>query len=238
MACCGQKTTHQPTSAVGTVQTTGTVQNRRTRKWISIYQSLVDAVPDGGWIFKTSLKGMPVIINGTSPVDAMAKTRDAFSKNSVPFDEFNFWLEANIQWTERTDIKHHLSSVADLMAIKAGRGGQPVVHPVANHPPGEWGSVAWRFLGLVLAKSTYDHTEFISVFRMITDMLNPVTNPRIGCAECHIEASGMLNDLVHNTIPNLASARIWLVNKHNLVNERLGKPQLQMSEAASANFWD
>jgi hypothetical protein len=203
-----------------------------------MHQALVDSIPDGGWKFRTSLNGVPLEILGSSAQDTMAKTRQYFFDNRQPFDELKFWIEANIQWVGRTNVKHHLASEADLLATASEEfAGKP--EPVAaDHPPSEWGSVAWRFLGLVLAKDRYDHMEFIGVMRIVTDMLNPSTNPRLGCRDCHIKASGMLNELIHHPPLDLAAARIWLVNKHNTVNSRLEKLELGMSEAAAANFWN
>ena len=154
------------------------------------------------------------------------------------FGEAKFWIEANIQWVNATDPKHHIVSAADLVATASENSGQPLPDSHAHHPPSEWGSIAWNFLGLVLARDRYDVMEFIAVMRLVVDMLNPSTNPRIGCAECHLKASGMLNDLIHKPPGSSADARIWLAKKHNIVNARLGKPELGMSEAAQANFWD
>lgn len=168
----------------------------------------------------------------------MSKTRNYFFANKIEFDELNFWIEANIQWVSNTNVKNHLVSVEDLLATASGKAGEAPAGDGPAHPPSEWGSVAWRFLGLVLAKDRYDPAEFISVMRLVVEMLNPSVNPRIGCKECHLKASGMLNDLIHHPPMAIADARIWLTKKHNVVNARLGKPELGMSEAAAANFWD
>jgi hypothetical protein len=238
MACCGESNQSPPQRAAQPGPSPSTILNRRTRKWIHLHQALVDAVPDGGWRFQTSINGVPLEIVGSSPADVMAKTRQYYSVNSVPFNELEFWIDANIQWVERSNIRHHLVSVADLLATKNQSFPNPTPKTPATHPPSEWGSVAWRWLGLILAKDRYDAAEFVTAMRIVTDMLNPSTNQRLGCAECHTEAAGMLNELVHNPPRDITAARIWLANKHNSVNARLGKPELGISEAATANFWD
>jgi hypothetical protein len=198
---------------------------------------LVDAIPSGGWRFATSINGVPLEIHGISPVDVMSKTREYFFRNSTPFDETRFWIEANIQWVGSSDVRHHLVGVADLVATASGSLSGAQSQAAVAHSPSEWGSVAWRFLGLVLAKDRFNAQEFISVMRLVTDMLNPSTNPRLGCSECYTKAVTMLNELVHNPPNSIQAARDWLVANHNHVNERLGKPKLGTSDAAQANFW-
>lgn len=198
---------------------------------------MVDTTPQGGWSYHTSINGVPLIIQGVSPTDAMAKTREYFFTNNIPFDENKFWIEANLQWIEKTDVRHHIASAADILAMRDGAGPGAPAATAAAHQPSEWGSVAWRFLGLVLAKDRYDAAEFISVMRMVVDMLNPSTNPRLGCEECHTKAAMMLNQLIHNPPADIAAARDWLYRSHNAVNARLDKPQIELSEAARSNFW-
>ena len=238
MSCCGNSGKSNPPQEVAPGPSKSTILNRRTRKWMHLHQSMVDSIPDGGWVFLTSLNGVPLEVKGTSPQDVMSKTRAYFFSNNAPFDELKFWIEANIQWVNKTNVKHHLVSAADLLAVASESGGAAPEQGAPLHPPSEWGSIAWKFLGLVLARDRYDVMEFIAVMRLVTDMLNPSINPRLGCAECHIKASGMLNDLIHRPPVDIAAARIWLVKKHNVVNARLGKPELGMSEAAEANLWN
>ena len=209
------------------------VVNRKTGKRTPISQPLVDSVPPGGWSYSTVIKGVPITLKGRSANDVLAKTRVAHFNNGTPLNEEDFWISANVQWLNRCDKKYHLAAAEDLLKKK----GDYVEEVSSATLPGEWGSIAWKFLGLLLAKNNFDIIEFTAAMRTITDMLNPKTNPSLGCSDCHIKATGMLNDLMHHPPRDLHAARIWLVKKHNIVNARHEKEQLDMHEAAKANFW-
>ena len=97
--------------------------------------------------------------------------------------------------------------------------------------------MAWDFMGIHLAKDSYNWADFFAVILIIQKMLNNDQNPSIGCNECYIEFTKAVELLRKNHIYTPEEARKWLVDFHNYVNKRLNKPNFTFEAAAKKYLW-
>jgi len=210
--------------------------DKRTGRPIGNREAMVMQKPNGGWLVHFVVNGVPVSVAGSTPADAIAKERLIVAQNGLEeqWDEDEAWRQANLQWLDSTDPKYHRIEITDLLKSPMA---EEVVHDGRDYPPKVWGSIAWNWLGLLLAKDRYDAPQFIKTFKELVDMLNPAICPTLGCDACHVEASKKLVELQRNPPKTISEARRFLWTFHNEVNARIEKPILTFEQAEKANLW-
>jgi len=194
------------------------------------------ARPVSGWKVSLPVKGQSVDIPGRNPDEVFKNAKIILERNGEDFTELDLWLNLNIIWLYGTPEKHHKVRLSDLMLL--ARPGAVAADPmVKKYTPMQWGAVGWNWMGLYLAKRDYSFREFLFQVRVVLDMLNPDTNPTLGCVECFREFSRAVDLLSNNPQWSQMEARRWLFNAHNDVNRRKEKPVLTWEQAAAANYW-
>lgn len=94
-----------------------------------------------------------------------------------------------------------------------------------NIDPTLWGPSAWRYMHYITLSYPDNPTavdrENVYNFFMLNAKLLP-------CEKCRNEFNKELqrNPLTNNILSSRQDLIIWLINVHNRVNERLGKPQM------------
>jgi|GEM_PF-2705846 len=205
---------------------------------------LVKSKPASGWGISVSINGVSVAVEGSSANEVIANWRllEAQNGNAAKWSEEKAWTEANMQWMNSIHPKYHLAPMT-LVASSEQPAPVPTSEPKElasterSHDPEVWGSRAWNYLALILAKDSYDPTEFAAGFKFVVDLLNPNINPSLGCLDCYREASKRMSLLRTSPPMDIVSARHWLVDFHNSVNEKTGKPVLTFEQASKLNFW-
>jgi len=217
-----------------------------TGRYMPITTCLVKdyTTPSGGWSVDFIVNGISIRITGNRPIEVITSLRQHLMLNNVEFDEKTLWLNCNLQWLERSLPQNRLVSVHDLSYVsfqvapkevkEAPKVAAVVVAP--RYTPADWGSVAWKWLGLYLAQDVFSITGFKNELVTVLQMLNPTTNPSIGCVECFEHFTKIVEDS-EEEIADQQSARVWLVNAHNKVNATLEKPLVTFEQAATQNFW-
>lgn len=212
--------------------------DKRSRQPIGTREPLVMNKPGGGWIVNFTVNGVPVAVAGETAAQCIAKERQIIAQNGLEdqWDEEEAWRQANLQWLNASHPKNHRINIADLSPSakeaedEAGTGGR-------NYTPADWGSIAWRWLGLLLARDRFDQAQFVRVFREVVELLSPASNPSLGCKECYMEASKKLAELQSKPPKTMTEARTFLFQFHNEVNQRIGKELLTFEQAEKDNFW-
>lgn len=218
------------------VPTSG-LSDKRTGRPISSREPLVMNKPNGGWIISFVVNGIPMSVAGTTAAEAIGKERKIIVDNRLEeqWDEDEAWRQANLQWLNATNPKYHRVDIAELLGT-AKKEPEPEPDD-REYPPSHWGSIAWKWLGLVLAGNRYDAAKFITSFRQVVDLMNPAINPALGCRECHAEASKKLAQLQASPPKTIGDARRFLFEFHNEVNKRIDKEVITFEQAETINFW-
>lgn len=194
--------------------------------------------PPGGWGVQIDFNGQRVELTGTKPTDVYNRVVLLYTTHGQQPPPANVvWLNLNILWVGATSPNFCYTTVADLMAV-SGEEYQKRNDPNSGATgPSVWGSRGWNFMGLVLAKDNYSWDHFYGIVEFILDMLNPATNPTIGCIECFRNFSIEVAALRESPKYTRQEARRWLVDTHNKANARLGKKVLSFDEASRVNYW-
>lgn len=210
--------------------------DKRSGQSIGTREPLVMRKPNGGWLVNFTVNGVPMTVAGTTAADAISKERKVIADNRLEdqWNEEEAWRQANLQWLDNTHPKYHRIEITE---ISADFRVEAVTWDGKTHPPSEWGSIAWKWLGLQLAADRYNPSRFIATFKEVVDLLNPSINPTLGCPECHAESSRALARLQSKPPKTAGDARMFLWSFHNSVSERIGKEPLSFEEAETANFW-
>lgn len=193
------------------------------------------------WVFEFTVNGIGYRVEGVNGADVFSKTSSILRTNNQAYTPYDIWLNLNIYWYENNTQKS-LESVflQDLLGIATNDpDAQSVIRlSERSHPPMQWGSVAWKWLGLLLANDTFHKETFIHACGLVSDMLDPAKSPVTGCRECYNEWRYNLA-AIRNTPPNnVQQARDWLWRVHNAVNARIGKPTLTFEQASEQNLWN
>jgi hypothetical protein len=220
------------------VPTKGTVIGLDSKTY-SLRMPLIKAPgrPANGWRVSLAVKGQTISVDGKTPMDVYNNSVQMLRRNGMDVPADDIWLNLNIQWLARTPERYHLVPAGDLMLIsKVGLAGE--VHASRrSYKPSDWGRLAWGWLNLFLAREEFHYREFLVQLKYVLDLLNPDTNPEIGCAECYREFSIMVSKIQNKPGMTREEARQWLVSTHNSVNARLGKKVLTFETASKLAFW-
>lgn len=192
--------------------------------------------PRGGWGVKFRINGVDREFPGLNAGTVVGSILNYYRANQIPVRPVDVWLNCNLQWFERTQSKHHEAPLAELASI-AGPAAETGSPQRREHPPKEWGSRAWLWLGLYLAMDDYDPEEYVAQLAMVGKMLNPNSCPSLGCQLCYSEFSGWFSGVQFNPPKTQEEAREQLVRFHNVVNSRLDKRVISFDAAARINFW-
>lgn len=194
--------------------------------------------PVGGWGVTVDFRGQNVPLRGSRPVDIYNSAVLMHTANGEPApDPHVIWFNLNILWVMNTHPNFCFTTVTDLLAISDINVGQKQDPNVKVAGPALWGSRGWNFLAIWLAGDSYDWGVFLGLVETVLDMLNPATNPTIGCIDCYRNFSIEVGALRESPKHTREEARLWLFNVHNKANARLGKPVLSFDEAKRVNYW-
>lgn len=217
-----------------------TIRGRRE----SMLQPLVASYgkPTGGWQVQVRVKGIPCYFTGNSGMQVFNALKKHLKANDVVVSDLDIWLNLNIQWLSKLPEKHKLVRTSELMALAApnDKFEIPTDPSARNYTPADWGAKAWDMLGAYLAQDTYlweGHLGFLTQLLIVQQMLNNDMNPSIGCNECYLEFTKELDVLRSNPLYSAEKAKEWLHKFHNLVNARLGKPQVSYRTAKQRYLW-
>jgi len=192
--------------------------------------------PSGGWRAQFQINGVNHLIDGRTAHEVALRTSQAHAKNGISLTAADIWLNLNLQWMDRLDAKRFTATQAALTEMIVTEGTEaPTKRRV--FPPEVWGSIAWKWLGLFLAKDDYLPDLFLHELERVLSMLDPALCPTLGCLTCFVEFSAELNRIRLNMPETKEDARRWLHSFHNRVNARIGKSQLSFASAAEVNFW-
>lgn len=213
--------------------------DKRSRQPISTREPLVMQKPGGGWMVEFTVNGVPVAVAGQTAAQCIAKERQIIADNGLEneWDEEEAWRQANLQWLNATNPKYHRVNIGDFLGERMVEAPNEPGWDGRNYTPENWGSIAWRWLGILLARDRFDQAQFIRAFREVVELLNPAINPSLGCNECHVEASKKLVELQSKPPKTISEARMFLFQFHNEVNQRIGKEVLTYDQAEKDNFW-
>lgn len=192
--------------------------------------------PANGWRVTLPVNGVNTTIEGNTPFEVYNATVVTLQRNGITLNVVDIWFNLNLQWVARCE-RYAVASVADLMSYAVTGEQVPQSPGLRNYKPGDWGSIAWNWLNLFLAKDTFNYNEFLLQLRYVWDMLNPATNPGIGCADCYREFSILFQTINNKPLTTQEEARRWLWETHNKVNARLGKPVISYAAAQKIAFW-
>jgi hypothetical protein len=250
MSCCGARTLRiakaavsepvAPTKMLYTVsRTTLTGLDSKERSLLGPLV-LAPGKPSKGWRVVLPVNGQSIYIEGVTPADVYNRSLLTLRNNGVNISPADLWTSLNIQWMERTPDKHHMVPLRDLLMVARVR--TPGVQVVADsrrrsYKPESWGKYAWGWLNLFLAREDFHFRDFLTQLLYVVDILNPDTNPEIGCAECYRDFRILVEDYKKNPGFTREDARKWLVDAHNSVNRKLGKKELNYEQASKAAFW-
>lgn len=221
--------------------TTQTKIRNKRGKLLSLHQPLVPTSlrPINGWGVKVRIRGIVREIQEGTAIQTFNAVRQAYAENDIHPKAVDIWLNLNYQWLSGIPEKHrpvHLSVLLD--GASEGESEQESIVPgIRHHHPGEWGALGWGMLQMYLAQDVYEFTKFKSLVVELHAWLDPALNPSIGCPECYRHFSSAVDSLHQNPLFTQAPARKWLVDFHNSVNTRIGKPVLSYEKAAKLNYW-
>lgn len=193
--------------------------------------------PKGGWAVTLPVKGQAMEIPGRNPEETFRNARIIATRNSISISDDDLWLNLNIVWMLKTDARHHKVQQSDLMIAATAAPSAIHDHRQRKYLPQQWGAVAWKWLGLYLARDVYHFRDFLFQAEVVLDMLNPHSNPSLGCIDCYREFARHVEELKKNPGTDHFQARQWLFNTHNLINTKLGKSVLTFDQASLANYW-
>jgi len=193
--------------------------------------------PRGGWRANFVINKGPVTLSGGSPAAVFNKVKKLFNDNKVGLNDIDIWMSLNTQWMTKVGPNDMLVYRRTLEHVALPSNIDET--PVGYHHPREWGSIEWKAMAnyLNVAPASYSYEEFMSRCETTLKLLNPIHAPRIGCADCFREFGTHIVKLRMNPIHDLDSAREWLFNTHNAINERLGKPVITYEQANKLNRW-
>ena len=211
-------------------------------KTLDIKQPLIASFgkPTGGWGVRLRVKGQHFYLGAETSKDAYFKVKDTLNnKLGLTISDDDIWLNMNIQWYQRLQPKYYLVRLADLLRLADPVGMKEQTHNprVRNYTPSDWGRFAWDFMGIYLSQDDYYWDEYFATLERVQKMLNKDNNPSIGCNECYIEFTKELESVRNTPMHDVNKAREWLVNFHNKVNKRIGKPMFPYELAAKRYFW-
>lgn len=193
--------------------------------------------PSGGWWAKFRINGVDQIFKGRFPAETFKLVQEGHKKNNITLRPQDIWLNLILQWMERLDLKYFLVNRVDLTNMIQGQETGPRATQRQAVLPQVWGSIAWKWLGLLLAQDSYSSETFLSNLDQVLNLMSPSSNPSLGCLECFTEFSTELHRIRLNMPPDRDAARQWLWNFHNKVNRRIHKPVIPFERAARLNFW-
>ncbi len=225
-----------PSLGVALVPAANTYVQGRNGQRMRIDNVLIDRMgrPSGGWGVQLEINSLPHNIGGSDGKTVFRNANILLQNAGVTFSTFDLWLTLNLQWLPRVDEKFHLASLSDL----ANLSGDPVSVErsalLRSYKPADWGAIAWQWMGLYLARDSYTTLGFRRVINDVLDLLNPFTNPSLGCQACWLEFT---QGITKADLTTRESAQHWLHEFHNSVNVRLDKPEITFDEAAQINFW-
>lgn len=203
-------------------------------KSVSVFECIIEKLhqPFGGWSTQLTVNEVNHRISGNNWNDLLNKCRKYLTQNGVKFTERDLCFTINYQWASQ---RHNILRVSRDQIIRAKIDGDAdLLH---YHHPKEWGSIAWKMLGLSLAQEEgFDKGKFLNLCELVLDMLNPTRYTTLGCVDCFKEFSKQVSTL-RTTDKTFQEYREWLVTFHNSVNIRLGKKVLTMDEASQHNYW-
>lgn len=193
--------------------------------------------PATGWTVRFRLNGVDKVVHGNNPQAVGNRARETLKQADVTFTEADLWLNLNLQWMEKMEHRNFKVDHAKLAALVQTEGVSEAPTQRKTFTPEQWGSIAWKWLGLYLAQDNYNPEDFLRQLETVLVMLSPSSNPTIGCIRCFSEWSAVMANTRHNMPKTLEEARKWLWQEHNKVSGRLGKRQLSFEEAQRANLW-
>jgi hypothetical protein len=210
---------------------------------VPLYGSLIRSGkrPSGGWFFNFRVRGIDFKVNGISPQQVARQVHTKLKQNGVSISPADLWLNLNLQWMNRLDHEHFTvtrEALTSLIKIEAEDQGKPEDTSLRkSFTPEQWGSRAWKWLGLYLAQDDYNPIAFLLQLEAVLGLLNPMVSPATGCIKCYTEFSAEMQNIRNNMPRTLDDARKWLWSFHNKVNRRIGKPEITFLEARTLNFW-
>jgi len=195
--------------------------------------------PRGGWYVVITIAGIPERVNDTSAFRVYHNVRNALKVNNQKVSDVDLWFNLNLQWYARLAPKYMLVSYKDLLAnvVSSDRPKSQDNPAVRRYTPESWGSKAWDWMGINLARNTYAWSNFFALLKEVQDMLNNDVNPAIGCNECYIEFTKEIDVLRQNPKHTVEEARQWLTDFHNTVNKRLNKTLYSYEYASERYLW-
>lgn len=195
--------------------------------------------PQGGWNAVLPIKGQSVRVEGRTAVEVYNAAVMVLARNGLKSTTPSVWLNLNLQWLNRTPAKYHIVRPSDLLIVAKAVEPEPVERDLRRrlYKPQDWGASAWNWLNLFLAREEFHYRDFLTQLEYVLDILNPATNPEIGCAECHKETLLAVDKVKNRPGLTRQEAREWLVAFHNAVSRRIGKPVLTFDAAAKKAFW-
>lgn len=215
------------------------LQDNRGRP-LTIDRSLVKGQrrPPGGWKASVRINGVDHQLTGNFANDVAKKLADALRRNDIKFTAADVWLTLNLQWMAKMSPDYfEVTQEALTKLIIPEEKAAERTSQRKSYSPKDWGGVAWKWLGLLLAQDQYSPEEFLAHLETTLNLLNPSINPTIGCIECYTEFVGIMQSVRHNVPADRAGARKWLWETHNNISKRIGKMQLTFDQAAAANYW-
>lgn len=193
--------------------------------------------PHGGWTARFRINGIDRMYQGRTAQEVARKVSSDHADNNVPLTGADVWLNLNLQWMEKTPLSRFTVEKGELTkAINDGTEPEKTLRK--TYAPEVWGSRAWNWLGLFLAQDNYSSGAFLQELEQVLLLLNPNTNPSIGCVRCFTEFSQELSTIRLNPPQTQEDARRWLWDFHNRVSRRIGKREIDYSTAQKLNFWN
>lgn len=208
--------------------------------FIRVDQCLVRpmVIPRGGWGVKFIINKVPLSVTGNRPNEVFSKANRVLRDNDVELSSYDLWFTLNTQWMDR--VKDGDMLVPKSLMREAAINGDEQETPQDYHHPSTWGSIQWRALAhyLNVDPKYYRYEELCHICDITLKLLNPVTAPRFGCADCLREFSNMYHTMRLTPIHRLEEARQWVWSVHNKVNEKIGKEVISYEKAKQLNHWD
>lgn len=224
-----------------TFRASKTTVTLRSGKVVPLDHALVIGMrrPTGGWVATFRINGIDKTFTGRSPQELGNTVLREHQKNNVSLSVADLWLNLNLQWMERLDQKYFLVDRSELTKLILQEGQTAEVTQRQVITPEKWGSIAWKWLGLLLAQDGYTPEVFVLHCEQVLTLLNPSLNPGIGCIRCFADFAAEMSRIRMNPPKGLDEARRWLWEFHNSVNVKTvpPKPQISFERAAALNFW-
>lgn len=191
--------------------------------------------PAGGWSVTVDFNGHKLFINEHDPMMVLAKAR-SFARQ-VGFEAQDGEIEAllNQVWNQR-DPSRALPT-APPPRITPGKGSRKS-EAVTYWGPSQYGAQIWMWLNTFGLPGGFNKGDWMTTIQRISNLLNPTTSPKTGCAECFNEWMGILEIARPELVSNEMMAAKWVFSAHNKVNEKLGKKLMSWESAASQFGWN